>query len=207
MKCMNIDKVVNFPFPSAPDLLQLKMAEKRLEILGALKKNDVTPLGKAISQFPVLPRFGKMLALSHQHDLLAYTICMVAALSVQEVLLETPIVVTDVEEAKKLRQKWILLRRQWAGFGNSLLLGDPLVLLKAVGAAEYANQDGKLDKFCSDNGLRQKAVMEIRKLRLQLTNEIKLNNKDIDAVVDPKLKPPSDVQARLLRQILLSGLF
>lgn len=34
MKCMNIDRIVNFPFPTAPDLLQLKTAEQRLEILG-----------------------------------------------------------------------------------------------------------------------------------------------------------------------------
>lgn len=38
MKVMNIDKVVNFPFPTPPDTIQLKMAEKRLVILGALKK-------------------------------------------------------------------------------------------------------------------------------------------------------------------------
>lgn len=88
MKCMNVDKVVNFPFPTAPDLLQLKTAETRLETLGALKKGQVTPLGKAISKFPLLPRYGKMLALSHQQNLLPYTICLVAALSVQEVLLE-----------------------------------------------------------------------------------------------------------------------
>lgn len=88
MKCMNIDKIVNFPFPTAPDLLQLKSAESRLETLGALKEGKVTPLGRAIAKFPVLPKFGKMLALSHQQELLPYTICLVAVLSVQEVLLE-----------------------------------------------------------------------------------------------------------------------
>lgn len=91
MKCMNIDKVVNFPFLTAPDLLQLRTADKRLEILGALKDGKVTPLGRAISKFPVLPRYGKMLALSHQQNLLMYTICLVSALSVQEVLLEVNI--------------------------------------------------------------------------------------------------------------------
>lgn len=37
MKAMNIDKVVNFPFPTPPDIVQLKSAEKRLTILGALE--------------------------------------------------------------------------------------------------------------------------------------------------------------------------
>jgi HrpA-like helicases len=38
MKAMNIDKVVNFPFPSPPDLVQVKSAERRLVLLGALNE-------------------------------------------------------------------------------------------------------------------------------------------------------------------------
>lgn len=212
MKCMGIDKVVNFPFPSLPDLIQLKVAEQKLVLLGALEKvpnttdntlTRITSLGKAISVFPVAPRFGKMLALSHQHNLLPYTACLVAALSVQEVLIE---VNSEDDEQVMKKSKWTAKRKQWAGEGNSLLLGDPCVLLRAVVAAEYAHSTGKLDTFCRDNGLRTKAVTEIRKLRIQLTNEINLNMPDVELNVDPKLKPPTDVQAKLLRQILLSGM-
>lgn len=99
-----------------------------------------------------------------------------------------------MEDRKQIRQKWAATRRQWAGTGNSLLLGDSMVLLRAVGAAEYANSQGKLEKFCIDHGLRQKAIIEIRKLRIQLTNEIKTNIPEVDIIVDPKLKPPSDLQ-------------
>ncbi|XP_030748203.1 probable ATP-dependent RNA helicase kurz [Sitophilus oryzae] len=205
MKCMNIDKVTNFPFPTAPDLLQLKAAESRLEILGALRNNEVTSLGQSISKFPVLPRFGKMLALSNQHDLFSHTICLVAALSVQEVFLETPWSGSS-EEKKQLRQKWASLRREWAGTGNSLLLGDNGVLLRAIGAAEYANSQGKLKEFCQINGLRFNAVTDIRKLRLQLTLEINKNIPALDIIVDPKMEPFNDIQAKLLRQILLAGL-
>lgn len=104
LKCMKIHKVINFPFPTAPDVLQLKSAEERLSVLGVLKDGKVTALGKVVARFPVLPRFGKMLALSHQFDLLPYTICLVAALSVQEVLLETPIGQMDGEKVKEVRQ-------------------------------------------------------------------------------------------------------
>lgn len=38
MKAMNIVKVVNFPFPTPPDQLQLTIAEKILQLLGALEK-------------------------------------------------------------------------------------------------------------------------------------------------------------------------
>lgn len=211
MKCMGIDKVINFPFPSPPDLLQLQVAEYKLKLLGALENvpgsedlTRLTPLGRAISAFPVAPRFGKMLALSHQQNLLAYTACMVAALSVQEVLVEVN--TADESEQSTKKNKWIAKRKLWAGTGNSLLLGDPVVLLRAVGASEYANSLGKLDDFCRENGLRPKAITEIRKLRIQLTNEINLSISDVGLCVDPKMPPPTDIQAKLLRQILLSGM-
>lgn len=219
MKCMGIDRVVNFPFPSPPDSTQLATAEHKLNLLGATTPTatntkgeriaGVTPLGHAIAAFPVAPRFGKMLALSHQHNLLPYTVCMVAALSVQELLIEMlPSSSSgedgDLQPAKSNR--WHTKRVIWAGSGQSLLLGDPLILLRAVGAAEYAGSTGKLAEFCQSNGLRPKAIAEIRKLRVQLTNEINLSMPDVCLSVDPKMIPPSDVQAKLLRQILLSGM-
>lgn len=45
MKVMNIDKVVNFPFPTPPDVTQLKMAEKRLIILGILEQPAIEKEG------------------------------------------------------------------------------------------------------------------------------------------------------------------
>ena len=56
----------------------------------------ITSLGKAMAAFPLAPRYGKMLALSHQHNLLPYTVALVAALTVPEVLIETPL---DVKES------------------------------------------------------------------------------------------------------------
>ncbi|KAL2718178.1 putative ATP-dependent RNA helicase kurz [Vespula squamosa] len=210
MKVMNINKVVNFPFPTAPDPLQLRIAETRLLTLGALEQFSfykegafnakVTPLGRSIAAFPVAPRYGKMLALSYQHNLLQYTICMVAALSVQEVLIE------GFNMEGKLKNKWLQTRRIWAGIGNSLLLGDPMVLIKAIGATEYAGFKGKLIPFCEENGLRHKAIVEIKKLRQQLTNEINLNVPNINLIIDPSMSPPTDMQAKLLRQILLAGM-
>ncbi|XP_030379655.1 probable ATP-dependent RNA helicase kurz [Scaptodrosophila lebanonensis] len=223
MRCMGIDRVVHFPFPSPPDQVQLQAAEHRLTVLGALEARSateeaqssssgdgkdlppaITQLGRVISRFPVAPRFGKMLALSHQQQLLPYTICLVAALSVQEVLIE--IGVQRDEDVAPTANKFHEKRRSWAASGNYQLLGDPMVLLRAVGAAEYAGSQGKLASFCETNGLRQKAISEVRKLRVQLTNEINLNVSGANVCVDPELKPPTDAQARFLRQILLAGM-
>ncbi|XP_055613616.1 probable ATP-dependent RNA helicase kurz [Uranotaenia lowii] len=213
MKCMGIDKVVNFPFPSPPDRTQLETAEKRLILLDALQENvindggksqticRITDLGKTIAAFPVAPRFGKILALSQQHNLLPYAICLVAALSVQEVFQEVSLS-EDTAEHKHWRTK----RKSWAGHGHSLLLGDPMILMRAVGAAEFANSKGTIAEFCNENGIRLKALKEIRKLRVQLTNEVNANMKNLNLSVDPKMIPPSDEQAKLLRQLILIGM-
>lgn len=211
MRCMGIDRVLHFPFPSPPDQVQLEAAEQRLRVLGALESEAVennppavTQLGKVISRFPVAPRFGKMLALSNQQQLLPYTVCLVAALSVQELLVERG--VQREEDMAPISNKYHQRRLSWAASGNYKLLGDPMVLLRAVGAAEYAGSQGKLEAFCVANGLRLKAMSEVRKLRIQLTNEINLNIANVELCVDPQLKPPTDAQARFLRQILLAGL-
>ena len=50
MKAMNIDKVVNFPFPTPPDQQAMVSAEKLLVLLGALDRTSkkITTLGRAM---------------------------------------------------------------------------------------------------------------------------------------------------------------
>ena len=85
MKSMYLDNVVNFPFPTPPDGGHIRAAERKLITLGALqappknlslkemeaatRKAKITRLGRAVATFPLAPRFGKMLALSHQHGM------------------------------------------------------------------------------------------------------------------------------------------
>lgn len=61
--------------------------------------------------YPLAPRFAKMLCLSLEHDILSFTIAIVAALSVQQVLLQPS------DNHKKMWHSWV-------GRGNSLLLGE-----------------------------------------------------------------------------------
>ena len=211
MKDMNIDKVVNFPFPTPPDSTALQSAEKLLLNLGALEEKKtvkgninavITPLGRAMAKFPVSPRYAKMLCLGHQEKCMQYVIAIVSALTVKEIFADD----NDREAGqvgKEERRKISRLRRTWAGQGDTQKLGDAMVLLRAVGASEYA---GCTAKFCAENGLRQKGMMEIRKLRTQLTNSVNLVNPDAKVVLNPRMSPPSPVQCKALRQICLSGL-
>ncbi|KAL4223808.1 ATP-dependent RNA helicase dhx37 [Mactra antiquata] len=221
MKDMNIERVVNFPYPTPPDMEQLKAAEMLLISLGALTKpalpksfkdskkeyvTTITPTGRAMACFPVSPRYAKMLAMGHQQNLLPYVVAIVSALSVQEMFIEVYSNPQDETQNEQFRNRLVQMtgvKRRWAGVGNSLLLGDLMVMLKAVGSCEY---DGCSPKFCESHGIRFKAMKEIRKLRKQLTNSVNTVMTDVDICVDPKMKPPDDLQAKFLRQIVLSGM-
>ncbi|KZT60313.1 P-loop containing nucleoside triphosphate hydrolase protein [Calocera cornea HHB12733] len=103
MKSMNIDAVVNFPFPTPPDRMALRKAESLLVHLGALEppspgnkdnalSGRITELGKAMALFPVAPRFAKMLVAGKQHGCLPYVIAIVAGLSVGDPFLREDVI-------------------------------------------------------------------------------------------------------------------
>jgi ATP-dependent RNA helicase DHX37/DHR1 len=75
------------------------------------------------------------------------------------------------------------------------MLGDAYILLKSVAGSDWA-EPGKLELFCASNGIRTKALTEVRKLRTQLTNEANLLLPGLELPVNPKLRPPSDHQVR-----------
>ena len=52
-----------------------------------------------------------------------------------------------------------------------MALGDPMVLLYAVCAAERL---GATDQLCASIGIRPKALLEIKKMRKQLCSEVEL---------------------------------
>uniref|UniRef100_A0A671RR65 Activating signal cointegrator 1 complex subunit 3 n=1 Tax=Sinocyclocheilus anshuiensis TaxID=1608454 RepID=A0A671RR65_9TELE len=186
MKDLNIEKVVNFPFPTPPSSEVLISAEQLLISLGALEEPPrrgrlgemerarlscpITPLGRAMAAFPVAPRYAKMLALGRQQGCMPYIITIVAAMTVREIFEDYDRPAGSEEENTKMagkKARCVQMRRLWAGQGQSVQLGDLMVLLGAVGACEFA---GCTHQFCEENGLRYKAMLEIRRLRGQLTN-------------------------------------
>nr|XP_040052182.1 probable ATP-dependent RNA helicase DHX37 [Gasterosteus aculeatus aculeatus]XP_040052183.1 probable ATP-dependent RNA helicase DHX37 [Gasterosteus aculeatus aculeatus] len=222
MKDLNIDKVVNFPFPTPPSSEALVAAEQLLVSLGALKEPPrtgsvkemerarlscpISPMGRAMASFPVAPRYAKMLALGKQQDCLPYVIAMVAAMTVREIFEDLDRPAGSEDESSKLTQRRARLnqvRRLWARQGAPLLLGDLMVMLGAVGACEFADCT---PKFCEDNGLRYKAMVEIRRLRGQLTNAVNAVCPEVGLFVNPKMAPPTEHQVICLRQIVLAGL-
>ncbi|XP_069353429.1 probable ATP-dependent RNA helicase DHX37 isoform X2 [Eulemur rufifrons] len=222
MKALNIEKVINFPFPTPPSVEALIAAEDLLIALGALQapqktervkqlqssrlSRPITALGRTMAAFPVAPRYAKMLALSRQHGCLPYAITIVAAMTVRELFEELDRPAASEEELAKLkgrRARVAQMKRTWAGQGASLKLGDLMVLLGAVGACEYA---GCTPQFCEANGLRYKAIMETRRLRGQLTTAVNAVCPEAGLFMDPKMQPPTESQVTYLRQIVTAGL-
>eukprot|EP00268_Persea_americana_P007265 TRINITY_DN12675_c0_g2_i2.p1 TRINITY_DN12675_c0_g2~~TRINITY_DN12675_c0_g2_i2.p1 ORF type:complete len:1119 (+),score=265.55 TRINITY_DN12675_c0_g2_i2:982-4338(+) len=93
MKFMGIDKVANFPFPTPPETTALVEAERCLKALEAFdSKGRLTPIGKAMAQYPMSPRHSRMLltvikimrsqqGYARANLVLGYTVAAAAALS------------------------------------------------------------------------------------------------------------------------------
>ncbi|CAB3403608.1 unnamed protein product [Caenorhabditis bovis] len=209
LKSMNIVKVVNFPFPSAPNEKMLESAEKRLIKLGALAESTVnektvariTKLGRTLAAFPLAPAYAKFIAMADQHDLMSHAIMLISLLSVREPLIpiasirgKTP------EETKELMKTVLKERRSWCSQNASRRLGDLKVLMHAASVAESFNYN---PSECEKAGLRVKALVEARKLRQQLTNIVNTSCGKMIAIPD-KFEPPSIQQAQLLRQIVVA---
>jgi len=109
MKSMNIDVVVNFPFPTPPDRERMRAAEAILEHLGALEgiagSSHITSLGKTMSLFPLSPRFSKMLVAGKQYGCLPYVITIVSALSVGDPFLREEALGSSGEDKRELNDE------------------------------------------------------------------------------------------------------
>ncbi|KAG2151417.1 P-loop containing nucleoside triphosphate hydrolase protein [Suillus clintonianus] len=235
MKSMNIDAVVNFPFPTPPDRQVLKKAETVLTRLGALSSaplvsqagvsmstigGQVTPLGKAMSFFPLSPRFARMLVGSQQHGCLPYVISIVAAMSVGDPFLREEGLDADSEsdaddeglghiksasikakEARRTRRRAFFESQQVHG-SLSNFNSDIFRLLSVVGAYEYS---GGGHQFCKAHFVRPKAMEEIHKLRAQLSSIAQANFQNAEVGFDKNIRPPNDIQLKAIRQLLAAA--
>ncbi|KAH8114512.1 P-loop containing nucleoside triphosphate hydrolase protein, partial [Phellopilus nigrolimitatus] len=232
MKSMHVDTVTNFPFPTPPDRMRLRKAEELLVHLGALAPSGalprtpadgpITELGRAMALFPLSPRFAKMLVSGRQHGCLPYVIAIVAALSVGDPFIHEEALQADdgpdeddleelalvhsenvkAKELNKLRRRAFFKSQEWIHSRLGKSLSDVFRVLSVVGAYEFA---GGGHQFCHDHFVRPKAMEEIHKLRAQISNIVSTNFSDRDAQFVRNLKPPNDLQIKVLRQLLCSA--
>lgn len=241
MKTMNVSSVQNFPFPTPPQKSQVASAVRLLANLGCIdvSKSEVdggdgkiTALGAAVAKLPLGVRYGKMLLVSAQANILDYGIALVAVLSESNPFMfgsnevnkdneqhSTLQQCEDLDEvdrnnSEKKQKNKRFLRNKWMHSG-----GDVLSAMMAAGAYAFAGKGagGASEKlacrqFCEENGLNLVVMQRIAKMRLHLCKlaQIRLPNAQGVAVesgtYSPSMPPPKRAQECLLRQAITSGL-
>ena len=210
--------VLNFPFPTPPDRESLRKAKNLLSYLGALSPDGkVTKLGHELSLYPLNPRFARMSAMGVAQGLTAETIALVAALSVQELIIpenklglrDVPKTATlnnyvvedalEVEERSQLRKAYNAAQ---AKLSVNAKQSDCIKLSNAVCA--YAYEDDSR-RFCEDMFLNAKAMNEASQLRQQLTNIVRAHRPAAIGSYLAKLPAPSERNINLLTQICAAG--
>ena len=211
LKSMDLQHVVNFPFPTPPDRQTLMKAERLLHYLGAISSaGKITSIGRELSNYPLSPRFSKMLTIGHQHDCMPYTIALVAALASLELFIPqnqlnlSPSPQPDfyTTEDRLAEDARIQLRKEY-NHAHQLLsrhssTSDAMKGLTALCAYVYAPSK---EDFCREMFLSPKALSEAGNLCTQLMNIVRNNNTALLAnSISPKLPSPSKTQVAALQQ-------
>lgn len=217
LKSMNLQNVVNFPFPTPPDRQSLANAEKLLTYLSALSPTgQVTKIGTTMSVFPLSPRFARILLVGHLHDCLPYTIALVAAMSAAEVFLPenqaVPTLPTNEETAIRTaadvaaEDRQANARRMFNQVQKNFCFlddkSDAIKLLQVVG--EFAHEP--TEQWCESHFVRYKVLKEIQQLRKQITDLLRTNITAFAGLhYQDKLDPPSPKQVNALKQMAAAG--
>jgi ATP-dependent RNA helicase DHX37/DHR1 len=217
LKAMNLQHVVNFPFPTPPDRQNLASSEKLLTYLSALSPTgQITLTGATMSIFPLSPRFARILLVGHLHDCLPYTIAMVAGLSAADVFIPENQVVPiaapreddsyftnadriEEDARNNIRRQFNKAHKDFCFLDDK---SDAIKLLQVVG--EFAHEP--TEAWCKAHYVRFKVLKEILQLRRQITELLRTN---IAAFVglkyQEKLDPPTAKQVKALKQMVAAG--
>jgi len=217
LKAMNLQKVVNFPFPTPPDRRSLERSERLLKYLSAITPaGQITSTGATMSIFPLSPRFSRILLVGHLHDCLQYTIALVAGLSAADVFIPENQVVPTIapreedayftnadriqeEERNNIRRNFNKVQKDFCFLDDK---SDAIKLLQVVG--EFAHEP--TEQWCKSHYVRFKVLKEILQLRRQITDLLATNITAFAGLkYQEKLDPPSVKQVKALKQMVASG--
>ncbi|SLM38857.1 deah-box rna helicase [Lasallia pustulata] len=217
LKSMDLQHVVNFPFPTPPDRQSLQKAEKLLTYLGAVSsEGKITPIGRDLSIYPLSPRLSKILLIGHQHACMPYTIALVAALAVPEIFIpesqldltsqarNTDEVYSNVDRladtAREQRKKDYNHAHHLFSMRDKT--SDALKLLTAFCAYAYAPN---ADEFCTSMFLRAKALKDASQLQQQLSDIVRANRPGVIGSYEERLPEAGEKQLKALKQIVAAG--
>ncbi|PMD43003.1 DEAH-box RNA helicase [Hyaloscypha variabilis F] len=217
LKAMNLQHVVNFPFPTPPDRQSLASSEKLLTYLSAISPTgQITSTGVTMSIFPLSPRFARILLVGHLYDCLPYTIALVAGLSAADIFIPENQVIpaavpkeedeylTNAERVEEdlrqgIRRKFNKVQKDFCFLDDK---SDAIKLLQVVG--EFAHEP--TEAWCQAHYVRFKVLKEILQLRRQITDLLRTNITAFAGLkYQEKLDPPSAKQVKALKQMAAAG--
>ena len=207
MKSLNIDNVVNFPFPTAPDQIQLKAAERLLIHLGALdaESKRITETGKKMVRLPLAPRHARLLLAGIDAGCTAHAIALAAALTVGDPFMLNMDRNDEEEEKEKEGDKEGKSKTSLYGsVQKKFAEGTSSDMLKLINVIRYYELESDTDRFCEKHFLRAKAMKEIHLLRAQIMKT--LPDLGVDQLsFAPTLPPLTDALVFKLKACILSG--
>jgi len=84
MHNIRLGTIEKFPFIDKPDSRLIKDGYQLLEELQAMKQQNITPIGKILSRFPVDPRYARMLIAANEFSSLNEVLIIVSGLSIAD---------------------------------------------------------------------------------------------------------------------------
>lgn len=217
LKAMNLQHVVNFPFPTPPERQSLAKAERILTYLSALSpEGQITQAGSTMAVFPLSPRFARILLVGHLHDCLPYTIAVVAGMSAAEVFVPDSQAIPDLaakddatirtnsdvlaeDRQANIRRMFNEVHRNFCFLDDR---SDAIKLLQVVG--EFAHEP--TEEWCERHFVRCKVLREIQQLRRQVTDLLKANIPSFANLhYQDQLDPPTPKQVSALKQMVAAG--
>ena len=200
LKRMHIPNVINFPFPTPPDRDSLSKAERILRFLGAVSlRGEITDLGHKMSNFPLSPRYARMLAnVDDDGSMIPHIVTVIASLAVPELIPpETQFEQESseferVDDDSRLRQY-----RQYLHHCSRLSsVSDAMKLMTAL--IDYERVGDQEQSF-----LNVKAVREAQQLKQQLLFYARATSQ-INGICS-NISEPMKMEVRLLQRIVAAA--
>ncbi|EFX03627.1 deah-box RNA helicase [Grosmannia clavigera kw1407] len=214
LKSFNVPKVDVFPFPTPPDRQNLARAEQMLQHIGAVQRSGkISKLGEALMLFPLPPRYANILLRGNDEGLLHYNIAMVAALTVDGLFVKrvqapkqdsvsgvrTQEDIRKEEQQRQRAEQYSKVHRRLSSTDD---YSDAIKRLHVV--AEFS--ETPTPTWCDNNFVSYKTLLEVQKIRRQLTELLRANMPGLaNMEYTPLLKKPTEREVALLKLMAAAG--
>ena len=163
MDLLGLPPIDRFPLIDPPQTSLVNEGYKTLQDIGAIDDDrKLTNLGRDIARFPVDPHLARMILQAQNEGALPEVLILVAFLSIQDVR-ERPTEKADL--ADQAHAKW---KDPKSDFITILNLWNAIEAERGQGGSH-----GKLRKFCKNNFVNYRRVMEWRNLHQDLRNSVR----------------------------------